>query len=112
MLDRVSRPQIPTASYDRPAPDLPVVGSLSGSAIGRNQVVESPMMKLIAVSAVLAIPACSPFPELPSSAELTAPADASRRIGPAPSAPRVAWGGYRVQEPGDWRGVNASQAGN
>ena len=66
----------------------------------------------IAMAAIvpLVLAACSPLDPLPSGADVLDPAG-PRRLHAAPPGPRVAYPGYRVVEPGDWRGVNDAQAG-
>jgi len=66
------------------------------------------MIFRIAAIVPLGLAACGQLDPLPLGAEgpVTATAHAY-----APAAPAVSYGGYRVAEPADWRGVNDAQAG-
>jgi len=57
----------------------------------------------------LGLAACAPLDPLPLGAEGIAAASVAAQ---APTVPAVSYGGYRVTEPADWRGVNDAQAGN
>lgn len=70
------------------------------------------MKSIFAAVVPLALAACSPLEPLPSGGVLTGPANSDRIHAGAPSGPVVAYSGYRVIEPGDWRSVNDGQAGN
>lgn len=70
-------------------------------------------MKILIAAALvpLILAACAPLEALPSDAGLAA-ADPVRILSPAPNGPTVAYAGYRVIQPADWRAVNDGQAGN
>lgn len=70
-------------------------------------------MKITVAAIVpLALVACSPLELLPAEAGLTRAANPELIHAPAQSGPGVVYAGYRVIEPGDWRGVNDAQSGN
>ena len=67
------------------------------------------MKIFVAATVPLALAACSPLEPLPLGAEPLSPTPIAV---PAPAGPMVAYDGYRVVQPSDWRGVNDAQAGN
>ena len=67
------------------------------------------MIFRIAAIVPLGLAACTQLDPLPLGAE--GPASASVHSH-APAAPVVSYGGYRVTEPADWRGVNDARAGS
>lgn len=67
------------------------------------------MRILIAAFTPLALVACAPLEPLPLGSERDSSASRSSQVT---SGPMVQYGGYRVVEPADWRGVNDAQAGN
>lgn len=65
------------------------------------------MKTFLAAVVPLAIAACSPLAPLPTDTVQVAPVT---KTTSAPTGPVVVYGGYRVSEPGDWRGVNDAQS--
>lgn len=62
----------------------------------------------IAAALPLLVGACSALPELDTAPGLTAAATPSS-VATAQPGPAVAYGGYRLQEPADWRSLNDEQ---
>ena len=67
------------------------------------------MRIFVAATVPLALAACSPLEPLPLGA---GPLGLAPMVSPSPAGPMVAYDGYRVVQPSDWRGVNDAQAGN
>ena len=66
------------------------------------------MRILFAAAVPLGLGACAPLEPLPLAAAPAAFADLP--VPNAPAGPAVAYNGYRVVQPADWRGVNDAQA--
>lgn len=69
------------------------------------------MKPVFAALAPLTLAACAQMAPLPDTTLLTKAASTSAVSQPAPSAPRVAFAGYQVTDPANWRAVNEAQTG-